>query len=224
MTLRVVTYFWHNPEAKHCKNYQYTPEHVRRLYRGVKRNLSVPFTFHVITDRPHEIYGDDIDVIPIDRWQHVINKHGRCYVKLGIFGWWAREYFGDNHILTLDLDLCVVGSLDSLVHKGMASDFTGWKSTHSTRGQTRTYCGALHMHRSGSVRQIWDAFGLVHKIKADGDELRGSDQRWITNILGEDRYPSWNTQDDVYDIFDVEKEHDLTGNILPSNACIVAVN
>ena len=80
------------------------------------------------------------------------------------------------------------------------------------------------MHRSGSVRQIWDAFGLVHKIKADGDELRGSDQRWITNILGEDRYPSWNTQDGVYDIFDVEKEHDLTGNILPSNACIVAVN
>ena len=104
----------HNDDhnAKHGAYYQYGPEHVRRLYRMVKRNLSVPFTFHVVTDQPGEIFGDGVDVIDIAPWRHIIDRFGRCYVKLSIFGLWAREYFGDSHILTMDLDLLVLCDRD----------------------------------------------------------------------------------------------------------------
>ena len=51
--LTVATCFWrpnrHSAPASRC----YTPEWVDRLYRGFRRNLTVPFRFVVLTDREY---------------------------------------------------------------------------------------------------------------------------------------------------------------------------
>lgn len=52
--ITVVTCFWepnkHSVPTSQC----YTPEWVNRLYRGFKRNLTVPFRFVVLTDKEYQ--------------------------------------------------------------------------------------------------------------------------------------------------------------------------
>ena len=73
------------------------------------------------------------------------------------------------------------------------------------------------MHKAGSCRRIWDTFSLVHKLKGDDGEITGSDQRFITTVLGEGRHPTWDRG--LYDWFDIER---LGG--VPKDACIVAIS
>lgn len=231
--LRVVTYFWNDPNAKHVGNYQYTADHVRKLHSMWKRNTTRPFTFHVVTDKPEWFDGDEhIDAIPIHPWRECIERFGRCYVKLSIFGWWAREYFGPCKILTLDLDMVITGNVDGIIEKGEQSPFTGCRATHSTHGQTRIYGGAMHMHSAGEFRHIWDTFRLMWKLRKDASEMTGSDQLFMTTVLGEDRWPSWEwNEDGIYDFRSIQgPEWDFGDNVdkdagkLPENARIVLVS
>lgn len=220
LPLHLITFWWDHERAKHRWNYEFTAEHVDRLYRGWKRNLTKPFEFHVFTcDKvPVENISErDIHIHRMpDAWLSKLHKFGRCYCKLGIFSWDTREFFGPAKLLTLDLDMCVVGNCDHLIKKGYQSDFTGYLDTKNPR----MYSGSMHMHTAGECRQIWDAFSLVSELDLSNAEMVGSDQCWMTTVLGESRYPRWTEADGIHDYWKIED----MGDGLPENACLVMVN
>jgi hypothetical protein len=90
-------------------------EYVNVLYRGVRRNLSRPFTFYCLTDHAEGL-DDGIVARPIpDTRVEGIFKRPGCWPKVGVF---APDVFpGHDHALFLDLDLVIRGSLDLFVDR-----------------------------------------------------------------------------------------------------------
>ena len=92
---------------------KYDAVYVRKLFRGVARNLSYPFQFVVFTEADVELsIGDEVEVRQI---------------SMGLSSWWNKSaaLFGPegasftlgqpgDQILYLDLDTVICGSLDEL--------------------------------------------------------------------------------------------------------------
>jgi hypothetical protein len=78
---------------------RYAPEYVSRLRNAVRRNLSVPYRFVCMTDRPGDI---DCETMP---------------VPMNLPGWWGKIALFSQEVfpgrrLFLDLDSVITGSLD----------------------------------------------------------------------------------------------------------------
>ena len=100
-----------------CVKYgtKYGADYVNKLYNGVKRNLSINYTFACFTEDNNGL-DENIKVIPLkeknSEWQ----------------GWWSKvnifdgEYYRDiirNEqeltVLYIDLDMIIAGNMDDLV-------------------------------------------------------------------------------------------------------------
>ncbi len=85
---------------------KFTPEHVNRLYRMAKKNLSLPFTFYCYTENPIDLV-DGIKVIPLDE-------------SLDLKAWWWKlTLFKRNNRqnginLYLDLDIVIQNNIDDI--------------------------------------------------------------------------------------------------------------
>lgn len=83
---------------------KYNEEHVKRLYRMVERNCSLPFSFYCLSDT----YIDGINVIPLD-------------LKLDLESyWWKICLFNldlDGPILYFDLDIVIQNNFDHFFKK-----------------------------------------------------------------------------------------------------------
>jgi hypothetical protein len=83
----------------------YRPEHVFALAAGVRRHLSLPYRFVVLSDLGDAVSRPGIEVVPIpEMWP----------------GWWSkislfRPGLFDGPVFYADLDTIIVGELDSLV-------------------------------------------------------------------------------------------------------------
>src|SRR5690554_5947972 len=109
----------------------------------VKRNLTVPHEFVVITDRPELFRGDtEIRAVPIDWTTHV---PGRCFVKLMTFGPHMKERVGDR-VLVMDLDTIIVGNLDAIVDR--SEDLVLWRNPTRIPWENPSKAGRPHYNTS----------------------------------------------------------------------------
>lgn len=192
MTLTVATYFWYEPNTKFSANYVYTPDDVRLLQRMVKRNLTVPHEFVVITDRPEQFAEDaEIRAVPIDWTKHV---EGRCYVRLMTFGPAARELIGER-VLQMDLDCVIVGNMDDLVNRD--EDLVLWHNPRRVpwsgpmvNPRLAYYNTSILLHRTGTMTEIWSEF--------DPKNPQFKDDQWLLSGKLGPRMPYWDGLDGVY--------------------------
>jgi hypothetical protein len=129
----------------------YAGEYVNRLYRGVKRNLTVPHEFICIA-------GDRDGIDP------EINCVEPMY---GLKTWWPGmvmyqsdpPYVSTRNVLTLGLDCVIVGSLDDLVN--FPSDFAvnkDYPSFSCPPGHEADGNCEVQLIRNGKASLIWDAY------------------------------------------------------------------
>lgn len=176
---------------------KYGPEYVNRLFYAVRRNTTVPFTFHCFTERPKGIH-EDVVIHPLP------HKH--------IDGWWHKLYmFSEDNpiegpIFYLDLDTLVTGSLDKIlkateeaepdklitlhdffrIMRPNTKDRFGW-------GKDAVGSGVLGWH-GGSHHQIWDSFAKNPRKAIQSLHPHG-DQKWIeaqepNRIYWQDLFPN----------------------------------
>lgn len=87
---------------------KFTPEHVNRLYRMAKRNLTLPFNFYCHTEDPTNIC-EEVNIVPLDE-------------SLDLKKWWWKlTLFKENSLnginLYLDLDVIIQKNIDHLFNK-----------------------------------------------------------------------------------------------------------
>lgn len=160
----------------------YTPDYVNILAAMVKRNLSVPHTFHCITD--------DADGLVPEIKVHDLPDYGfeGIWRKLMTF---QKDFLGleGEFVVSIDIDVVIVGSLDFLA-EDPEKDFIiakNW-SKSGVRGS-----GSLYRLRVGSHTEIWDDF--IQDPEKAIDEFHGKnrligEQKWLNAHFEEfDHFP-----------------------------------
>ena len=84
---------------------KFSPEHVNRLYRMAKKNISLPFNFYCWTEDATGLY-DEINIVPLDE-------------TLDLKAWWWKlTLFKESNLkginLFLDLDVVIQSNIDHL--------------------------------------------------------------------------------------------------------------
>ena len=131
MKKQVICIFWGT---------KYSPEYVNRLYRGVARHTTPPFTFHCITDSTEQ-FDEGVETIPLPEMG--------CEMPTGTWGIWGKsrlwsERLGDlsGPVLFLDIDSVIVGSLDPFFDFGDPNDVIAARNPnrpHERMGQTSLF-------------------------------------------------------------------------------------
>jgi hypothetical protein len=88
---------------------KFTSEHVNRLYRMAKRNITLPFNFYCYTEDSNGIY-DEVNIIPLDKTLNLEKW------------WWKLTLFKENKLgnginLFLDLDVVIQDNIDYFFKK-----------------------------------------------------------------------------------------------------------
>lgn len=153
----------------------YGPEYVNILANMVHRNLSVPHTFHCITDDPQGL-APDIETHEIP--------------ELGFEGIWRKlmtfqdDFLGLNgqFVVSIDIDVVIVSSLDFLADEP-EKDFIiarNW-SQSEIRGS-----GSLYRLKVGSQPEIWNKFIADPETAIDqnhGKTRLIGEQKWLNTHI-----------------------------------------
>lgn len=126
----------------------YSAGEVNILRAMVQRHLTVPHVFHCITDDASGL-AEDIKVHDLPR-----NLPGNG-PKIFSFSDGFLGLGPEDYIVSLDVDLVIVGSLDFLAEQPQ-EDFI--ITRHPNRRGDYVLHGAVYRLRAGSHRHIWDRF------------------------------------------------------------------
>lgn len=210
--LVVLTYLWSDRASVH--KFEYGADDVRRLKRMVKRHLSVPHEFAVVTDRPHLFDRDgDIRPIPLDNTKVV---PGTCFGRLMTFRPDGQNIFGER-VLQIDLDTLIVGGMDPLVDRD--EDLVLWRNPSRIPWDKPTMPGrpyyntSLLLHRCGTRPSVWLKFDPQNPKCRD-------DQWWLSERLGPD-VPYWDGSHGVYRLGRPDTPGSGVMGSLPENARVV---
>jgi hypothetical protein len=208
-----------------------------------------PYTYYLtlVTDKTDLTSFDfsipNVRVIPM--WQDFRNL-GRCFTKLKLFSKnptdpvygeeiHRSQLFPADYLISIDLDIVVTNPLEFV--RVLTSEkmqpmicYRDSKNPRCASGclyrfDTRTY-GEWH-HVYDTFRMVYDtlsmnpeAFRFFYSNWNSQASFVGSDQCWITTVLGENAYPKWDgIKNGIYDYWTVE--HLPT---LPLNTCAVFLN
>ncbi len=206
---------WRWQPPKHYRS-TFGPETVYALREMIARHYAKPHRFVCVTDRPHELPG--VHAIPL--WEDcsriaspIGHSYPSCYRRLKVF---APDAAGicapGERLVSIDLDTVIVGDLVPLFDR--PEDFIIWGE--SDFPHTTPYCGSLWMLRAGTRPQVWTEFDpLTSPAQAWTHGCRGSDQGWLSYILGKHE-AVWTRKDGVYSY----RKH-LRGGPLPKDARMV---
>lgn len=201
---------------------EYRPEHVNALAKMVKRHLREPHRFICITDET-EGFSPDVEVIQTPaaakRLADLRSPEGKrfpsCYRRLWMFSEEAKV-LGDR-VLLIDIDLVVVADLAPVFDH--PQEFVGWRPFRDWGNQCR-FGGGIYLLTPGTRTQVWTEFKgneSVQKARAAG--FRGSDQAWLSYMLG-GKEVYWGRDSGIYSIRDMKG----TEAILPPDARLVQFN
>ena len=184
--IRVVCWLWSDPQYRFNYLFRYGAEHVNKLYRGVCRNLDMPFEFCCVTDDPTGI-DEAVRIIPI--WDDLAAMGG-CYRRLKCFSPEMKDIIGDRFV-SIDLDSVVVGDLTPLFARD--DPFIAWRNVdlHTP------YCGSMFMMDAGARAEVWHDFdpGVSPLLGQEKGHI-GTDQAWFAARLGPDE-KVWTRKDGV---------------------------
>jgi hypothetical protein len=213
--LTVLTYLWHDPNGKHNAKYRYGADDVRLLRKMVRRHLTVPHDFAVVTDMAEAFaYDIDIRVIAPRMETHV---PGTCFRRLFTFHPDGREIFG-KQVLQLDLDSVITGNLDALAAR--PENLVMWRNptrlpwNNPAKPGRCCYNTSCLLHRPGTMPNIWWDF-------LNGPRFGHDDQWHLSGLLG----PNWpyfdGENDGVYRVARPDTPGSGVDGVLPENARIV---
>lgn len=153
---------------------KYDSEYVNRLYRMVKGNCSLPFTFYCITDDPTNV-NEEIKIIHID---HSLELES---------WWWKILLFGDvlpDNCTTLyfDLEVVIQNNIDDMIKKIQDNKITTLNSEHS--GSTATVDDLKYVSMINS--SIMGFVSGQHKVIYD--KFMENSDHYIIDFVGMDRF------------------------------------
>jgi hypothetical protein len=141
----------------------YCLEDVNKLYRGVKRNTTVPYEFVLFPGReaqlPHKLDGLEEGVRVINSPYHW-HWTGMKALEPGVI---------DTDLLTLGLDVVIVGSLDDIINYPSEIAMMRDNPLHTTVGKHHegdVNCEVMLL-RNGKQKLIWDAWVAVGQPQWD---------------------------------------------------------
>lgn len=206
--LQIVTWWWSNDKAKHKdKGWDYTKEHVEKLYRGFKRHLTIPHEFNVVTD--YDVAFDkNIKVIPM--WND-LRGYGRCFTRLKVYDKSMKDLIGPRFV-SIDLDVVLVNNVDNIFSR--KEEFIGYRDSKNPRA----YSGCFHIQDAGKNSEVWEKF-TYSRWKSISPQFVGSDQAWQSYMLKPKQYPKLGQKDGVYDCWAIEHLPSI-----PANTKIVFFN
>lgn len=169
---------------------KYDSEYVNRLYGMVKKNLTVPFTFHCYTDDPRLI-SPEVNAIPLPE-----------QLQLETFWWklWihSNEAPIKGKCLFLDLDTVIQNNIDQI------AEFDCGKDLYVLRAQWRyekvMKYGAKHQTMINSSVMLWDSSDRVDTFF---DKFMSNPEIYMLKYHGNDDY--------------LEAEHHLQYKTLPTD-------
>lgn len=175
----ILTFLWEQNFTKTI----YTAEHVNIWAAMLKRHVTVPHRIACATDIPQGI-DSSVEILPLpDPWPNAYNRHWRaaqgkpqCTRRLDIYRKDAAKDYGER-IWMCDLDVVIARNIDHLI------DIPDEYRINSSLRQNRPYNGALQYLVAGKRPQVYDDFTPSAAEEASGRYV-GSDQAWITHILG----------------------------------------
>jgi hypothetical protein len=145
---------------------KYPPEYVNKLYGMVRRNLTLPFSFHCMTENPEGL-NPDINVLSLP--------------ELGIHGWWyklylfKKDFYGlSGSMLFLDLDIVITGSLNDIV------TYAPGRFCIAPDKIAGMYNSSVMYFEIGSMEYLWESFAC--QKEAVMARFHG-DQEWIQHLF-----------------------------------------
>lgn len=214
--LDVVFWKW-TPKAGYRS--KFSAQHVNIAASMVRRHYRKPHRINCITDDPQ---GIDSSIRVISLWSDYRNlrnpsfRNGpSCYCRLKAFSKEAADIIGPRFV-SLDLDFVAVGDLSPLWDRD--DDFIVWGDTFLAQDPgVPGYNGSMWMMTAGARSQVWERFDpLKSPQEANRARRMGSDQGWITYVLGKGE-KMWTTADGVYSW----RKHCRKTGKLPPDARIV---
>lgn len=194
------------------RDYSFNHDHVRILQSMVKRNLSKSHRFICVTD--DKIKG--VDTVPLDWDKHV---PGSCFIRLMMRkpGW--AESIGATRILSLDLDMVLVDSIDELVDRPEPSVF--WRNPNYPAPRRAHYQTSVQLFDAGANPEIWTDFDPQETPKWVNWRFGGAEQAWVSERLHW-QMPTWSHKDGIYGAGRIGDWNNGVQTTLPSNAKIVS--
>lgn len=206
--ISVVCWLW-APPPQYRSSFDWS--HVQLLQRQVARHYPHPHRVVCVTNVSGR--ADGVEAIP-DRedFASLPSPHGRsnpsCYRRLRLFD--PSCDFG-SRIVSLDLDVVITGDLTPLWDR--PEDLVLYRDPGPKRG----YCGSMILLTAGCRPQVWERFdAMTSPQQALVAGRSGSDQGWITHVLGPDE-AVWTPTDGVYSY----RYHIAPTGALPADARLV---
>ena len=152
--LRIVTFFWDDPNAKHKGNYEFSIEHVNRLARAFKKHLKIDHEFVCVTDNPDGIDVGLVRIIPL--WDE-FRDLGRCFVRLGVYSSAMRDIIGPR-FACIDLDTVIVGDVTPIFAR--TEPFIGYRDSKNPR----CYSGCFYLMDAGAKEEVYKTFKRLYMM------------------------------------------------------------
>lgn len=169
---------------------KFTPEHVNRLYRMAKKNISLPFTFYCYTENPLGLVNE-IKVIPLDE-------------SLDLKAWWWKlTLFKRNDRpkainLYLDLDVVIQNNINDIFNMVFPNKLTILESFDLIMDFTEYHFDRKTLPVYNSSIMVW-----YNNENINFYEKFIKDQKLYTKIYhGIDRFFSYEFNQDLFNKLD----------------------
>lgn len=181
--------------------HSFKSEYANVLERMVRRNYDGGLRFVTITDDP---VGVDGETFPLwDDFSDLRNASSTtvgdlpsCYRRLKLFDPATQKALGvqgGDRIVSIDLDVVVVGNLNKLWDHD--EPFIGWRARNKINGWS--YNGSVWSLAPGAYPQVWSNFRPDWSTKiANRAGYNGSDQAWMSYVIG--KQAAWTREDGIY--------------------------
>ena len=126
---------------------KFTAEHVNRIYRMAKRNLTLPFNFYCYTEDPTDIYNE-VNIIPLDE-------------SLDLKAWWwkltlfKQNDWSEGINLFLDLDIVIQKNIDHFFNKAKKNKVTIISDDYDWDNNSLRDTNPITMPEYNSSIMIW---------------------------------------------------------------------
>jgi hypothetical protein len=162
--INICTILW-SPNESSASFSHYTEEHVEKLYRGFRRNLTIPWTFHVWTDYPRMLYG-------VEALQHPITRDPPDYRDC------LQLYELDEPSIQVGLDTVITGNIDHLAQWCLAEPAGSPVALPRDPFHWSRACTGVQLVPQGHAG-IWNP----DKITNDMEHMRAQPHRFIDDLF-----------------------------------------
>ena len=170
--LQIITFKW-DAGLHDKKKLRFSCDHVNKLYNSLKRNLTIPFTFTLITDEPEAdipLLDKRIDVMQIWDWGHNLPK---CYRRLFAF---SKDAPLENKVAWIDIDVVITGNCDDIFSQLNRHTFV----SYANPDLPNKYNGSLVMWYRDMYYHVFESFDFKKAfLETKERNLIGSDQAWL---------------------------------------------